>query len=325
MKQIPVVDVDLTRPPSERWRPLLPFVEPAKQLLAMYLTDLGGLTQFEPIIPLYREACVEPEYAAELAAIAAMADLSENEVLVGNLYYDAIKLVLGCTAFAVDTPNGPLHARNLDWWTENGLLSQHTLITNFRNGATEPLFQSVGWPGYIGTLSGLAPGRFAITMNAVLSTDPPALAQPIPFVLRTVCEKASSFTEAVDMLTTAELASDCLLLVTGTRRQEMVVIERTPTRAATRYPQSGYIVVANDYQALDAIDAHDTGQELQATSCGRYERAHALLSEELPQDAAACFKVLNDAWIKMRITVQQMVMSAALGSLDVGLPDTRLS
>lgn len=46
-----------------------------------------------------------------------------DEVVCGNLYYDALKAVLvGCTAFAVDTPTGPLHARNLDWWTENDSL-----------------------------------------------------------------------------------------------------------------------------------------------------------------------------------------------------------
>jgi len=37
-------------------------------------------------------------------------------------YYDALKVILGrafgCTAFATDAPGGVLHARNLDWWTE---------------------------------------------------------------------------------------------------------------------------------------------------------------------------------------------------------------
>lgn len=318
---VPEIEIDLSRPPEERWALLRPYVTGAKQLLDIYLADLGGLSQFSGLVEEYRDACIRAEYIAELAALAEMAGVTEEEALIGNLYYDALKFVVGCTAFAIDTPDGPIHARNLDWWTRNGMLSRYTLIANFRHGHATCLFRPVGWPGFIGTLSGMAPGRFSITLNAALSYAPPAFASPVPLVLRAVFEKAGSFREAVDTLQSIEMASDCLLLVTGTRPGEMVVIERTPTQASLRYPEDGFIVVANDYRVLDVTETVATDQELQVTSCGRFDRAFALLRESKPLDADDCWRILNDPQIKMGLTVQQMVMSASLGLLEVRLPD----
>src|SRR5580658_2391321 len=86
--------------------------------------------------------------------------------------------LMACTAFAIDTPSGPLHARNLDWTSANGRLASETIIVNFRRGEQGPLYRTIGWPGFVGCLSGVAPGRFAATLNAVMSDDPFALAPP---------------------------------------------------------------------------------------------------------------------------------------------------
>lgn len=317
---IPELHIDRSLPALERWQPLHPFTAEAKELLTVYLADLGGLEQFGGMLTAYRDAFIEPEYAAELAAIATIAGVSEDEALIGNLYYDAIKLLVGCTAFAIDTDDGPLHARNLDWWTENGLLARDSIIVNFSHSAASQPFRAVSWPGYIGVLSGVAAGRFAITLNAVLSRDPPALAQPVTFLLRSVFETARTFDEAVDRLVSAEIASDCLLLVTGTRQGEMAVIERTPTRAAVRRPKNGYIVVANEYLSLDDTGAQAVEQPLQETSEDRYCRTAALLEQSVPRNVADCFAILSDPAVQMRITVQQMVMSASRNLLDVRVP-----
>lgn len=317
---LPELHIDRSLPALERWQPLHRFTAQAKELLTIYLGDLGGIEQFGGMLTAYRDAFIEPEYAAELAAIAAIMGVSEEEALIGNLYYDAIKLVIGCTAFAVDTDAGPLHARNLDWWTDNGLLARDSIIVNYSQSAASRPFRAVSWPGYIGVLSGMAPGRFAITLNAVLSYDPPALAQPVTFLLRSVFETARTFDEAVDRLVSTEIASDCLILVTGTRQGEMAVIERTPTRAAVRWPKDGYIVVANEYVSLDNTAAQAVEQPLQVTSEDRYCRTTMLLAQYVPQDIAGCFAILCDPAVQMRITVQQMVMSASCNLLDVRVP-----
>ena len=59
------------------------------------------------------------------------------DVVLCNLYYDALKVILsrdfGCTAFAIDAPGCVLHARNLDWWTENSALARNTATSHFVN------------------------------------------------------------------------------------------------------------------------------------------------------------------------------------------------
>lgn len=317
---VPRIQVDLRRPPAERWAGLQPYAGDARRLFDQYATDLGGTTQFHDMIGLYRDTCIEADHAAELYAVAGMIGVLPEDALIVNLYYDAIKFVLGCTAFAVDTDRGPLHARNLDWWTESNMLSGSTLDVHVRGAEAGP-FHLVSWPGFTGALSGVAPDRFAISLNAVLSDEPPAFAPPITYVLRSVFETARTFAEAVDRLVATEIASDCLLLVTGIRPGEMVVVERTPTRAAVRRPNDGRLIVANDYLELSASSVGaGTGQELQRTSCGRFERATALLAEHMPRSAGECFAVLTDPAARMRITVQHMVLSAAQGLVDVRLP-----
>lgn len=67
--------------------------------------------------------------------MASATDIPLSALVVGNLYYDLFKVVLhrtfGCTAFAVETDQGILHARNLDWWTQNVMLAWYSTVTRF--------------------------------------------------------------------------------------------------------------------------------------------------------------------------------------------------
>lgn len=115
------------------------------------------------------------------------------------------------------------------------------------------------------------------------------------------------------------IASDCLLLVTGTKAGEMVVIERTSTRSALRAPANGLVVVTNDYRAID--DGFERpGDALAATSCGRFDRATHLASSSTPTTFDAAFEILLDEKVRMEITVQSVVMHAASGACEVRLP-----
>lgn len=105
---------------------------------------------------------------------------------------------------------------------------------------------------------------------------------------------------------------DCLLLVSGTQRGEMVVLERTPTQCAMRRGDGGALLVTNDFLSLRS-GFERPGNELLATSCGRYDRLARLLADERPQDPAHCLRLLSDAEVRMSITVQQMVFEAASG------------
>lgn len=317
-RTIPRLSVDLSEPANLRWRGLQTYANKARELTDSYVKDLGGTELFGAMLSSYADAFVSRDVREEVRSIAALIGKSEEEVLIANLYYDAFRALMGCTAFSIDTLRGPIHARNLDWWTERNILSKHTLITEVRGAPAGP-YSSVGWPGFVGVFSGMAPDRFAITLNAVLSNETPSLAPSIALVLREVFETCADFDEAAYALTERPIAADCLLLLTGTQNGERVVIERTSTRASVRTQPGGPLIVTNDYRVLQELGGSSTS-ELHQTSCDRFDRALYLASDSPPDNAHACFAILGDAKVKMAITVQQMVMQPSTGLLEVRLP-----
>jgi hypothetical protein len=199
------------------------------------------------------------------------------------------------------------------------MLRDYTIVCDFQE-AGESAFTAVSWPGFAAVLSGVAPGRFAVTLNAVVSNEATTIAKPISFLIREVLEEASGFDEAVEMFTSTPITADCLLLVSGTTRGEMCVIERTPQRAGIRRPESDFIIATNDYRILEN-SAFDWGADLESTSCSRFERVEKLILGHRPTDIQACFRILADALVQNEITMQQMVMCAGTGELEVRLPE----
>jgi hypothetical protein len=179
-------------------------------------------------------------------------------------------------------------------------------------GAPAGEFTTVGWPGFVGVFSGIAPRRFAVTLNAVISDEPLQAAAPVVFLLRQVLEEAPDFQSALQILKEVSLASDSLLLLTGIRAGEMAVIERTPSRAEVRFGENGCIFVTNDYRAM-RTGLRNLESELQTTACRRYDRVSALVASRVPQNAEDCLAYISDANVRMGITVQQMVFQASSG------------
>ena len=115
--------VDLHQPPRQRWQLSRALQKSAADLLIEYQRDLAGFADYLPTLIEIGRGILPADQLEEMVGIAERSDLSVEQVMIGNLYYDALKTLWGCTAFVVDDDNGPLHARNLDWWTENGALS----------------------------------------------------------------------------------------------------------------------------------------------------------------------------------------------------------
>jgi hypothetical protein len=268
------ITIDLGRDSRERWQLTATQVHQARDLLQVYKRDLGLRQDMGEFLSVAAHGLIRKEYWSEMESLAREAGVPVGDVVLCNCYYDVMKVVLGgmfgCTAFAVDHGDGVLHARNLDWWTEDAALAKSTAVCRFI-GAPAGEFTTVGWPGFAGVFSAVAPGRFAISLNAVLSLEAPQPATPVVFLIRTVLEEARTYSEALRMLSESPIPSDCLLLVTGIEPGEMAVIERTPSRHAIRYGSDGCICVTNGYQALAAGMGNVTS-ELMGTWCQRFER-----------------------------------------------------
>lgn len=311
------MQIDLDLPPAERWAGIEVHREAVAELVAVYKQDIGRVDEFRELLAYYRDAYVPLEMRVELESIAARTGVDSLDLTLVNVYYDAFKHAMACTAFATNTARGPIHARNLDWHSPRDALRRSSQVHEFtREG--EVVCRSLAWPGFIGVFTGVSPGAFAVSLNAVVSDDAPGAGTPVSLLLREALVARLPFEHAVQHLRRSPLVCDCLLLVSGTQSDEFAVVERTPTRGVVRRA-GGSIAVTNDYRLLKSEGAERGVDSLRTTSDARYDTTCARVVSEAPSDAGACLRILNDARVRLDITVQQAVMSAAEGTLHANV------
>lgn len=221
--------------PAPRWSHVC--LAPIDRLAASWLRKSGSL------------------YRRDLERVAEI--LGFHGAVALNMSY-----LFACTTSAFSTPSGaPALRRSLDW-PFRGL--GRCVEIAWQTGPAGP-FYNVTWPGAVGVLSAMAPGRFAAVINQApmrrrrdgLFHFPldfalnlrETLAQengwPPDHLLRLAFETCGSFAEAVDLLSREPLARPVLFTLTGTAPHEMAVIERTEHEARVL---RGPTIVANDWQ-----------------------------------------------------------------------------
>ncbi|MDZ3836556.1 MAG: hypothetical protein U0S49_04185 [Rhodospirillales bacterium] len=215
-------------------------------------------------------------YAHELAAVAAHIGLPGALLL--NLSYE-----WACTSGVAADPEGTgsRMLRTLDWPMEE--IGRNAIIVR-QDGGAGPYY-TVSWPGYIGVLTAMAPGRFSIAIN-----QPPmrrisgacwldwvmnrtgvwrGLGLPPSHLARSICDTAGSYAEARRRLIETPLCIPAFFILAGAGGDEGCVVERSEARAAV-HPQPA--AIANHWLAL-SIPGHHRG----ADSHGRRERMGKLL------------------------------------------------
>src|SRR5262249_23703333 len=88
-------------------------------------------------------------YVKDIEAIAAPLDLEGIWFLNGSYEW-------GCPSLARDEGGAPWLARTLDWPFPG--LGRHVEVARMEGPAGE--FLNITWPGYVGVLTAMAPGRF---------------------------------------------------------------------------------------------------------------------------------------------------------------------
>ncbi len=191
-------------------------------------------------------------YVGEIEAIAGALGLPGIWFLNGSYEW-------GCTALARDEGGVPWLARTLDWPFPG--LGRRVEVAHMRGEAGE--FYNVTWPGYVGTLTAMAPKRFAAGINQAplrRRTRIPWLrpadialnalrtwhihSAPPDHLLREVFETCRSFAEAREKLERTPIARPAIFTLAGCRAGERCVIERTENGFATRTERTS---AANDW------------------------------------------------------------------------------
>ena len=177
-----------------------------------------------------------------------------------------------CTSGTCPGPGGgQMLVRVLDWDLDG--LGRYICAIHRRGPAGD--WVDVGWPGFSGTITATAPGRFAVAINqpplqastagsALASLSPLAAmgadwllsrpdtwrsdALPPAFLLRSVMDTAEDFEQAVAMLRDTPISTPALFTVAGPGTGQGCVIERPRKNAAIRWADTG-VAVANHWVA----------------------------------------------------------------------------
>jgi hypothetical protein len=220
-------------------------------------------------------------YVGEIAAISGALGFPGVWFLNGSYQW-------GCTALARDE-GAPWLVRTLDWPFPG--LGRHVEVAHAAGPAGD--YYSVTWPGFAGVLTGMAPGRFAASINQAplkRRTEHPWLRPydmlanaiatwpirhiPPDQLLRNVFETCADFETAKLKLQTTPIARPVIYTLAGCRPGERCVIERTEEHHLTRTEDTS---AANDWLVRrERWEARVGGDQLfkaSSTECGGNSRA----------------------------------------------------
>lgn len=161
-------------------------------------------------------------------------------------YFFNVSYEWGCTSSAGPSPDGlSAQLRRVLDWPNKGL--GRTVVAAHIAGRDAGDWLTLTWPGYTGVLQGVAPGRFAATLNQApmersvgpfpldwLANRVKVWNQPrltAAHLLRQVFELARDFAEAKKALAETPIALPTIYVLAGIAPHEACVIERLPDRA----------------------------------------------------------------------------------------------
>ena len=229
----------------------------------------------------------------------------------------------------------------MDWWPERKLAAASCLLRFMRDG--ELAYAIAGWPGSVGVVTGLSGRGFAVVLNAVTSREGwTRTGYPVLLYIRKVLEEAEGFDQAVDLMTHKRLMVGALLTVAGTRNDQRVVIERSPTRAALRWGQDGQPLIATNITRLASdgnrpaappardgrprLTPHPQLDPQQDPPPSRYDSLMELSRQVIHSgrfDSLPLLYALTDPGVLQTITAQHVILQPSTQRIELYVP-TRL-
>jgi predicted choloylglycine hydrolase len=227
------------------------------------------------------------DHMKELDAAVKKAGIDRDLAIVGNAFPD-IKKFGGCSTLIVEgshsATGAPIFGRNLDYPTL-GFLHEYSLVTVCRPTGKHS-FASVGFPGYLGCLSGMNDAGLAIAVLEVYSSnddsvpfDPKGV--PYGLVYRRILEECTTVDEAEKLLRSVRRTTRNNLAVCD--RNGGAVFEITPKNVRRRPAEDGLCPCTNHFRTRDLATE---------TMCRRYKALEKSKSME-KIDVAQMMKLLD--------------------------------
>ncbi len=325
VRECPTLAMNLDIPVGRRWAELPESsVGLGRVLLNSVMANIPR--SLRPLADIVRMA-TGGRFHEQAQAVADRFGVSWRDVVLAAVSYDLTIATIGCSTLALASADGPILARNLDWWPEDVLARTSVRIDYTSRCVTK--YITAGWPGSLGVVTGMAPGRFAFAINAVASPDERVSLRGYPVLLhlRRVLEDAKDFEAALESFVETRLAAPCLLTLVGVENHQRVVVERTPSRHALRRPPGPQapLYATNDYHELCPTSG-GLDPRLIGTSCSRFDALTMLLAQVDPSkslDNDCLLAILSHPAVIQVITAQHVIARPATGELRVWVP-TRL-
>lgn len=292
----------------------------AKRLLGGVMGEIPSSARFLAYLARLR---TWGRFQKEIHGMARWSGADWRDIMLANLSYDLVLGRLGCSTLALASRSGPVLARNMDWWPED-LLAQASYLLRYERRA-QLQFASASFPGAVGVVTGISQRGFALALNAVINPDGFArTGYPVLLFLRCVLEDARDFDDAVSQCKRQRLTTAALITLVGRDNRQRVILERTPTRCAERWPEApGKPLVATNHFRLLAPAAEVEGMELYESTCHRFEALQGYFngaSEDVEFSDDRLLYALSDPNVIQSITAQHVLLQPATGKARLFVP-----
>jgi hypothetical protein len=235
-------------------------------------------------------------YRQEMAGIAHAANVPYGDILLVNCFDDVLANLrllgalfgrLGCSTFALlpdrTEDEELICGRNLDYFVESAAGDDPWAATRFLRDNVAVVefapvdrasFVGVGWPGFVGTVTGMSARQMVVGSMVVATPRTWPLATPAPFLYRRIMEETGTLDGAIDLLRRAKRSQGNNVLVGSGREGTAAIVEFTPSRVAVRGPNDGWIFSTNHFNHPSMRHFH--GRFAHHNSLERYDRLDAM-------------------------------------------------
>ena len=238
-----------------------------------------------------------PKHAERAAKVAHVVGVEPLELFAGNLCYDLVLgSAMGCSTMALPTAEGPMLARNMDWFPADKIARASCLVA-------EEYGTNAGFLGMIGVVTAQSRDGFALALNANYGGSD-LEGYPVLLFLRDVLDSARTYDEALTRIRHERLMSGCIITLVGTANHQRAIVERTPRDSALRTARDDEPLLAtNHYRALSRPE-----------SCGRYDHLAANAGKTAPME------ILTHADVLQSITAQHILFQPTTGRAEMYVP-----
>jgi predicted choloylglycine hydrolase len=266
------------------------------------------------------------DYSKEMDALIKASDAPRDKVVAGNTLFDIKKIIL-CSALMIEptksATGGPLLGRNLDYPSLD-YIQEYGLVTVYRPTGKHA-FVSVGFPGLVGTLSGMNDAGLSVAVLEVMSSrngEGRFDIKGIPYAMcfRTILEECVTIDEARKKL--ESLPRTTILNMVVADRTSVGTFEVTPKTVIFRPAEKGVCSCANHF-------CTEVRPDKKINVCMTYDRFDIL---ERARQTAGKLTVADvqrklDAVNLGDLTLQTMVFEPATLKLHIAMgkaPSSRL-